>query len=101
MKLDIQMFGGRGASSSGVREKQTSRYKLQQTIYKANVNDDTRVIMQNSYGGNIFNAKISQINSPKYADDLNREAESVVYNKKENQLVIKLKKERRTRNIPF
>ena len=99
MKLEIQLFGGRGASSSG--EKGTARYKLQQAIYKANVNDNTRVVMQNAYGGNLFDAKITQINSAKYVEDLRRPASSVSYDAKTNTLLIKLKKEKNVKQIPF
>lgn len=89
-------MGGRGASSSS----NTSRAMLQRKITDINANDNTRVIMQNSEGGNLFNTKITQINSEKYVDDLRRPAKSVEYNEKDNTIIIKLKKQR-SRNIPF
>ena len=69
MEFNIQLFGGRGASSSSgrVSEKQTARYKLQQAIYKADVNDNTRVRMElpSSTGGlpsTIAQGSIKRIN---------------------------------------
>lgn len=97
MKLNIQLFGGRGASSSGV----TSRNMLQTKLYSINANENTRVIMKNSEGGVLFNAKMSQINNSKYSDDLRREASRVTYSKKDNTITITLKKEGKIEDLPF
>lgn len=80
MKINIQMFGGRGASSSS---KSTGRAMLQDRISneRTRLFGDERVMLVDN-GKVVFNTRLRNINNKEYEDELRKKAKKVTYRSK-------------------
>ena len=96
--INIQRFGGRGASSSlekQINEALSVRTNLQNKIYDIDwVNDDTKVVFYDKSGyEELKSTKISKINAPSNNEFLNMRSDSISAYKDDNEIKIYTKTE--------
>ena len=87
MKLDIQMFGGRGASSGTI--KNSGRAMLQDRINKEttklNGNENVFIIKNDKV---IQKAKLRNINNKQYEEELRKPVSKVIFRKEAKTFMI-------------
>lgn len=112
MKLDIQLFGGRGASSSENKNKRkpsesrnnilkgrktivdSVREHLQDNLRRLNwVNDNTKVIFYDN-DVKLKQTKMSMINANSNSEYLNMTHQSMTFNSSKNEIKIYAKKKK-------